>query len=55
MLYYKYLLVLLGDKEYELHFNESDRLSPSQQHFAEAHLKLFQLWWNNWPGKSYCS
>ncbi len=53
VLYYKYLLVLLGDQDYELHFNESDRLSPSQQHFAEAHLKLFQQWWSNWPSKSY--
>ena len=53
VLYYKYLLVLLGDVDYELHFNESDRLSPSQKHFAEAQLKLFQQWWNNWPGKSY--
>ncbi len=55
VLYYKYLLVLLGDKDYELHFNESDRLSPSQQHFVEAHLKLFQQWWSHWPGKSYRS
>lgn len=54
VLYYKYLLVLLGDTDYELHFNESDRLSPSQQHFAEAQLKLFQQWWSHWPGKSYC-
>ena len=53
VLYYKYLLVLLGDSDYELHFNESDRLSPSQQHFAEAQLKLFQQWWSHWPGKSY--
>ena len=53
VLYYKYLLVLLGDTDYERHFNESDRLSPSQQHFAEAQLKLFQQWWAQWPGKSY--
>ncbi len=53
VLYYKYLLVLLGDTDYELHFHESDRLSPSQQHFAEAQLKLFQKWWSQWPGKSY--
>ncbi len=53
VLYYKSLLVLLGDTDYELHFNESDRLSPSQQHFAETQLKLFQQWWNHWPGKSY--
>lgn len=54
VLYYKYLLVLLGDKDYELHINASDRLSPSQMRFAEAQLHLFQEWWKNWPGKSYC-
>ena len=53
VLFYKYLLVLLGDTDYERHFNEADRLSPSQQHFAEAQLKLFQQWWAQWPGKSY--
>ena len=53
VLYYKYLLVLLGDADYELNFNETDRLSPSQKHFAEAQLKLFQQWWADWPGKSY--
>ncbi|HTN73806.1 MAG TPA: dihydrodipicolinate synthase family protein [Pirellulaceae bacterium] len=53
VLYYKHLLVLLGDTDYELHFNAADRLSPSQKQFVEAQLKLFQQWWNNWPGKSY--
>ena len=53
VLFYKYLLVLLGDTDYDRHFNEADRLSPSQQHFAEAQLKLFQKWWAQWPGKSY--
>lgn len=53
VLFYKYLLVLLGDPDYERHFNDADRLSPSQQHFAEAQLKLFQKWWAQWPGKSY--
>ena len=53
VLYYKHLLVLLGDADYELNFNETDRLSPSQKHFAEVQLKLFQKWWSNWPGKSY--
>ncbi len=51
VLYYKYLLVLLGDTDYELHFNETDRLSESQRHYAEAQLKLFQKWWDNWSGK----
>lgn len=53
VLYYKYLLVLLGDSDYELHFNETDRLSSSQRHYAESQLKLFQKWWSEWPGKSY--
>ena len=53
VLFYKYLLVLLGESEYELHFNETDKLSPSQTRFAEAQLKLFQDWWSNWPGKDY--
>jgi len=52
VLYYKYLLVLLGDSEYELHFNPTDALTPSQMSFAEAQLKLFQQWWNDWPGRS---
>ncbi|MDO8937450.1 dihydrodipicolinate synthase family protein, partial [Acinetobacter baumannii] len=30
VLYYKYLMVLNGDKEYTLHFNETDALSESQ-------------------------
>lgn len=55
VLYYKYLLVLLGEPEYGLHFNESDRLSASQQGFVESQLKLFQAWWQNWPGKTYGS
>ena len=53
VLYYKYLLVLLGDADYELNFNETDRLSPSQKHCAEAQLKWVQPWWADWPGKSY--
>ncbi len=52
VLYYKYLLVLLGDADYEFHFNETDRLAPSQKLFAEAQLKLFQKWWSNWASKS---
>lgn len=52
VLYYKYLLVLLGDSRYELHFNEGDRLSPSQKGFVESQLKLFLDWWESWPGKT---
>lgn len=53
VLYYKYLLFLQGDSDYELHFNETDALSASQRGFAEAQLRLFLDWWRNWPGKSY--
>ena len=53
VLYYKYLLVLLGESDYERHFNETDRLSSSQQQFAKTQLKLFQDWWQDWPGTSY--
>jgi 4-hydroxy-tetrahydrodipicolinate synthase len=51
VLYYKYLLVLLGDRDYELHFNETDELTDSQKRFAEAQLNLFLKWWSDWPGK----
>src|SRR6056297_1978498 len=51
VLYYKYLLVLLGESEYQLHFNETDALSPSQRTYAETQLQRFQAWWNAWEGK----
>ena len=53
VLYYKYLLVLLGDSDYERHFCETDRLSDSEREFARTHLRLFQSWWQRWPGKTY--
>lgn len=52
VLYYKYLLVLLGDTDYQHHFNSTDALTPSQATFAETQLKLFQQWWSDWPGKT---
>jgi len=51
VLYYKHLMVLEGNPEYTLHFNESDELSPSQRHFVEAQFDLFKSWWSSWPGK----
>ena len=53
VLFYKYLLVLLGDNDYALHFNDTDELSPSQAGFVETQLNLFLDWWKNWPGKDY--
>lgn len=50
VLFYKYLLVLLGNSDYERHFNISDQLSPSQKRFAEEQLQLFRSWWSTWPG-----
>lgn len=51
VLYYKYLLTLLGDADYELQLHETDALSPSQRGFAQAQLKLFLAWWESWEAK----
>ncbi len=48
VLYYKYLMVLEGDAEYELHFNPSDQLSTSQKTFARNQLDLFKYWYGAW-------
>ncbi|WP_442505833.1 dihydrodipicolinate synthase family protein [Novipirellula sp. SH528] len=50
VLYYKHLMVLEGDEEYQHHFNPSDALSKSQQAFIEDQWQLFKDWWNRWPG-----
>ncbi|HFF4980029.1 dihydrodipicolinate synthase family protein, partial [Acinetobacter baumannii] len=42
VLYYKYLMVLNGDKEYTLHFNETDALSESQRKYVETQYELFR-------------
>ena len=55
VLYYKYILFLLGDSDYEYQINESDSLSPSQARYAKAQLEQFQTWWNRWPGKDYAA
>jgi len=51
VLFYKYLLVLEGNPEYELNFNETDALSPSQREFARMQWELFKRWWHQWPGQ----
>jgi len=50
VLYYKHLMVLEGNPEYEHHFNSSDSLSPSQRAFLTNQWTLFKNWWSNWPG-----
>ncbi len=51
VLYYKYLMVLEGNPEYEHHFNESDQLSPTQREFVRSQWALFKQWWAAWPGR----
>ena len=53
VLYYKYLLYINGDSNYEFHFNSSDSLSLSQIKFAENHLRLFENWWDGWEGNNH--
>ncbi|MBM4001878.1 MAG: dihydrodipicolinate synthase family protein [Planctomycetes bacterium] len=50
VLYYKYLLVLEGNPAFELNFNETDVLSPTQREFARQQWQLFKNWWSRWPG-----
>ncbi|MCF4251835.1 dihydrodipicolinate synthase family protein [Acinetobacter baumannii] len=51
VLYYKYLMVLNGDKEYTLHFNETDALSESQRKYVESQYELFRTWYRNWSAE----
>lgn len=48
VLYYKHLLVLNGEDEYRLHFNETDRLSDAQRHYCEQQYDLFRNWFADW-------
>ncbi|QLC73886.1 dihydrodipicolinate synthase family protein [Pseudomonas sp. LPB0260] len=51
VLYYKHLMVLGGDQEYALHFNETDALSAAQRHYAETQYNLFRQWYANWSAE----
>lgn len=51
VLFYKYLMVLNGEREYRLHFNESDALSDSQRRYAEQQYSLFRQWYANWTAE----
>ena len=48
VLYYKYLMVLNGEKAYDLHFNPTDKLSESQKNYAESQYTLFKNWYRDW-------
>ena len=45
VLYYKHLMVLNGDDEYRLHFNETDALSEAQRGYLESQYRLFKTWY----------
>jgi len=51
VLYYKHLMVLNGDTEYSLHFNETDVLSDAQRNYAENQYNLFRQWYKNWSAE----
>jgi 1-pyrroline-4-hydroxy-2-carboxylate deaminase len=48
VLFFKHMMVLKGDKEYTLHFNETDALTESQRSYAERQLRLFDTWYAGW-------
>ncbi|MEC4878333.1 dihydrodipicolinate synthase family protein [Pseudomonas sp. NC26] len=51
VLYYKHLMVLNGDSEYTLHFNETDALTEAQRHYAEQQYALFRTWYASWSAE----
>ncbi|MDG2406700.1 MAG: dihydrodipicolinate synthase family protein [Paracoccaceae bacterium] len=48
VLYYKHLMGLNGETEYQLHFNETDVLSDAQRNYIEAQYQLFRNWYKVW-------
>ena len=50
VLFYKRLMVLEGNPEYEHHINKCDSLSDSQQALIKAEWQKFREWWAGWPG-----
>lgn len=48
VLFFKHMLVLKGEEDYRLHFNETDQLSESQRGFCERQFALFQAWYAEW-------
>ena len=48
VLFYKYLMLLEGYPEYELHFNPTDALSESQKTYARNQLHLYKTWYASW-------
>jgi 1-pyrroline-4-hydroxy-2-carboxylate deaminase len=42
------LLVLNGEEEYRLHFNETDELNAAQRRYCEDQYTLFKDWFADW-------
>ena len=51
VLFYKHLMVLNGDEEYRLHFNESDALNDAQRNYLESQYTLFRTWYAEWSAR----
>lgn len=51
ILYYKHLLVLNGEEDYRLHFNETDELSDAQRNYCEQQYTLFRSWFADWSAQ----
>ncbi|HVK04967.1 MAG TPA: dihydrodipicolinate synthase family protein, partial [Armatimonadaceae bacterium] len=54
VLYYKYLMVLEGNPEYERHFLASDELSATQRALVRAEWERFTAWWSAWAAENPC-
>ncbi len=52
VLFYKQLMVLEGNPEYQHNLNPDDRLGARQQAFLEQQWAQFRSWWQGWPGAS---
>ncbi|MCR4267009.1 dihydrodipicolinate synthase family protein [Nitratireductor sp. ZSWI3] len=52
VLYYKHLMVLNGDSEYTLHFNETDALTDAQRNYVETQYALFRSWYADWSARA---
>ena len=52
VLFFKYMMVLKGESEYTLHFNETDELTESQRGYVEAQFKRFNTWYAGWSHQS---
>jgi dihydrodipicolinate synthase/N-acetylneuraminate lyase len=48
VLYFKHMMVVRGEREYERNFDAADRLSKSQAHHIEKQLRLFESWYQQW-------